>query len=297
MTTDLMTINYQSPEVIRTLKQTVAVGATDAEFAMFTSYCQSTGLNPFKKEVWFIKTKGYQRRDGTTVEGKVQIMTGINGFLAIANKHPAFDGLECETMVEGSKIIGARAKVHRKDRKYPSVAVALMSEYYKPSPSGKGGVWEQMPSIMIQKCAKALALREAFPQELNGLYTAEEMPNDYAAHNVPNVPAVPVSPAETGAVIDTQTGEIKAPSAADPASGLRDAQTSLEDDDLPWETDSKPKTESKAQKTQYDVSGLQGGKLEKAEEYLRENMCHEVSQGIWECPIRLQKLTSCIVTD
>lgn len=296
MTTDLVTINYQSPDVIRTLKQTVAVGATDAEFAMFTSYCQSTGLNPFKKEVWFIKTKGYTRRDGVTVEGKVQIMTGINGFLAIANKHPAFDGLECETLVEGSKIIGARARVHRKDRKYPSVAVALMSEYYKPNPSGKGGVWEQMPSIMIQKCAKALALREAFPQELNGLYTQEEMPNDYAAHNVPSATVLPVSPVDTGGSVDTETGEIKEASPKRPARGLRDAQVSAEDDNLPWEVPSEPKADAtKAQKTTYDVSGLEGSKLEKAENYLKENMCKQVGQSIWECPIRLQKLTSCVV--
>ena len=76
-----------------------------------------------------------------------------------------------------------------------------------------------------------------------------------------------------------------------------DAQTSIEDDELPWEASAKPKAETKAQKTQYDVSDLAGSKLENAEKYLRENLCQQIGEGLWECPIRLQKLTSCIVTD
>lgn len=184
MTTENLptTIDYSDPKMIATLKATVAQGATNEEFAMFAELCKSTGLNPFKREVWFIKGKSYTNKNGQHVEGRVQMMTGLNGFLAIANRHPAYDGMECEVERDkNGQPVRAVAKVWRKDRKFPSIGEALWSEYYRPNPYGNKGVWEQMGSVMLAKCAKSLALREGFPQEMNGLYTEEEMPREYAA--------------------------------------------------------------------------------------------------------------------
>ena len=145
------------------LLATVAKGATEAEFQMFLEFCKSTGLNPFKKEIWFIKTGA-----------GVQMMTGINGFLAIANRHPQFDGMTVKIDEQDGKLVSATCTVYRKDRKYPSEATVYYSEYVKNSP-----IWRTMPRMMLQKVAKSVALREAFPQELNGIYTQEEMPQEY----------------------------------------------------------------------------------------------------------------------
>lgn len=150
----------------RLLLNTVAKGATESEFEMFLEFCKSTGLNPYKKEIWFIKTG----------QG-VQMMTGINGFLAIANRNPNYDGMEVSIEEQDGKLISATAKVYRKDRKYPSCATVYFNEYFKPTKFGNG-MWEKMPKMMLQKVAKSVALREAFPQELGGLYTEEEMPDD-----------------------------------------------------------------------------------------------------------------------
>lgn len=189
MTTELIAtqnkmINYSDPEVLATLKQTVAKGASDTEFTMFTEFCRATGLNPFKKEVWFIKTNA-----------GVQMMTGINGFYEIANRHPQFDGIEVETVENGKDIQKCVAKVYRKDRSRPTIAEAYWSEYAK-----NFGNWKTMPRLMLSKCAESMALRKAFPQELNGLYTQEEMPAEYA-----RLPQIDNAKEQTAAIdIETQ---------------------------------------------------------------------------------------------
>lgn len=170
-------ITVQTPasmhvKMLSALRNSIAPGLTDAEFQLFSEMCRATGLNPALKEIWAIKAGG-----------RLQLMTGINGFLKIANAHPQFDGIETSfEKDERGILIAATAKVHRKDRKYPAVATAYLSEYAKPTP-----IWKQMPSIMLAKCAKALAIREAFIQELGGLYAQEEMPSEYAVQEVQHV--------------------------------------------------------------------------------------------------------------
>jgi len=184
-------VKYEDKGIIETLKATVAQGLNDSEFKLFTEFCKSTGLNPFKKEIWAIKAGG-----------RLQLMTGINGFQAIANANEEYDGMESGLITpDGSyatqayptnDFIGAWARVYRKDRKMPLEAVAMLGEYKKSTP-----IWQNMTRIMILKCAKSVALREAFPQQLNGLYTAEEMPSEYseapAARPISNIVVAEVS--------------------------------------------------------------------------------------------------------
>lgn len=170
-----MIINYDDSAVLATLKATVAKDANDAEFAMFIQFAKSTGLNPWKKEIWFIKDKN----------GRVVMMTGINGFYAIANAQPEFDGIEAgyvsekgewvKSLQAGEKFIGAWARCYRKDRRVPFEAEARLSEFGKSY-----GNWTTMPGYMIKKVAESHALRKSFPQQLNGLYAEEEMPKEFA---------------------------------------------------------------------------------------------------------------------
>lgn len=157
-------LDFSRADVIETIRATVGKELTQPEFLLFLEHCKATGLNPFKKEVWGIKAGG-----------RLQVMTGINGFLAIANRHPQYDGMEVEVDDDAAPT-KATCKVYRKDRKFPAIGVALLKEYGKDTP-----IWRQMPRVMLTKVAKSIAIREAFPQELNGLYTEEEMPQQFAA--------------------------------------------------------------------------------------------------------------------
>lgn len=263
-------INYDDPKMIRTLQATVAQGASPEEFQMFCEFCKATNLNPFKKEIWFIKTKGYTTRDGKQVEGKVQMMTGINGYLAIANSHPQFDGME--TFVERdektNKPIKAVCKVYRKDRRMPHSAEAYFEEYYRGGFNGKLSVWDEKPTIMIQKVAKSIALREAFPQEMNGLYTEEEMPAEYSASSV-------------------KITEVKEKEEAKP--------TPPPQSEVPFD-DELPESFSDKKAYRYDLSSLEDAKRIPLEEWLSEKGCY-LDAGIWVCPREIKKLESLEVVE
>jgi phage recombination protein Bet len=205
MTENLPTqLNWQDNKLVSVIKNTVAKGTTEPEFEMFKQMCISTGLNPFKKEIWCIVTGSGDYR-------KVQMMTGVNGFYTIANDQPEFDGIESEegpqqelkVMAQGAECVviapsSVTVRVYRKDRKIPFSFTAKWAEYAQDlvSKNGKLTIWAKMPSVMLSKCAESMALRKAFPQKMNGLYTQEEMPNSYAAPTIENVAEVASSQPE-----------------------------------------------------------------------------------------------------
>jgi len=271
---DKQLITQNNVEMLHTLRNTVAPGLTDSEFALFAEIVKSTGLNPVTKEVWAIKAGG-----------RLQLMTGINGFLRIANSHPMFDGMEVEFEWDNKQLISATAKVYRKDRRFPAVATAYMNEYGKQSP-----IWKTMPSVMLSKCAKSLAIREAFVQELGGLYTQEEMPAEYAPPRATTIP-------QEALIVSEKTNRVIG-AKVEPVEDIVDVETGeilVEEDDLPdfMQVKSKAK-KSKATTTYYNLETLQGDKLVIAETYLVANNAKRLTETHWKSPIRLEKLTSCI---
>jgi phage recombination protein Bet len=157
--------------------------AGNGDLAVFMHVSQRTGLDPFAKQIYMI---GRWSKDGT----KYTIQTGIDGFRLIARR--ASDRLGETLEYEDTQWCGrdgqwldvwtnpttppmaAKVAVLRHGKRFP--AVANYSEYVQTVKGGDpNSMWARMPANQLAKCAEALALRKAFPQDLSGIYADEEM--------------------------------------------------------------------------------------------------------------------------
>jgi len=151
--------------------------ATPQEVVFFMELCRSQRLNPFKREAFLVK---YGSNPASMITAEVV-------FERRANSHPSYTGMEhgvvyldrngnvCKRegtatyKTAGEVLVGGWARVHRNDRS-DSYAEVSMDEYNKNQ-----SVWKTMPGVMINKCARAAALRLAFPSDFQGMYISEEM--------------------------------------------------------------------------------------------------------------------------
>jgi phage recombination protein Bet len=156
------TLPQFTAEQMGLITSTIAKGATPDELKLFLYRCQNLGLDPLKPgQIYFIK---YGSSPGT-------IVVGIEGFRARAGKTGKLSGIKRGAIRDDKgHLVGAYAEVYRSDWKEPAREEVPLSEYN----TGKGN-WAKMPETMIKKVAEAAALRMAFPDDLGGVYTQEEM--------------------------------------------------------------------------------------------------------------------------
>lgn len=174
------------PEVTLTaqdIQTLVTVGALPAGcppdvIRFFAKACAESRLSPFKRQVHLIKR-------WSKAGDRYTIQTGIDGYRAIANRTGQYAGNDDCTYDDGktefqllSKKQGcttATATVYRAVAgvRCPFAATAAWESYCPQDPKMRF-MWDRMPFLMLGKCAEALALRKAFPEELGGIYTDEE---------------------------------------------------------------------------------------------------------------------------
>ena len=190
-----------TPEQIELIKKQIAIGATDDELKLFLYQCRRTGLDPFARQIYFIKRKNWSKeKNGYEEKGTVQV--SIDGFRLIAERSGSYGGQD-EPIFEydqTGKVKSCKVTVYRfrGDIRYPAaVGVADFKEYAQTNKDGVPmAMWAKMPKTMTAKVAEALALRKAFPQELSGLYTQEEMDQAEVMHETVSRPAAPKRPAQ-----------------------------------------------------------------------------------------------------
>lgn len=152
-----------------------------AQVELFARVCAEKNLSPFSKQIHLIA-----RRDSKNNTTRYTHQTAIDGFRAIAdrtqkyagNDDYLFDDNETEYQIVASgkkRPQTATATIYKivGGVRCPFSATARWEEYY---PGGTMGfMWDKMPFLMLGKCAESLALRKAFPENLGGIYTNEEM--------------------------------------------------------------------------------------------------------------------------
>lgn len=170
MSKELTTASSISRDQIDLWKRTYCKGVSNDELELFVNVCRRTGLSPEARQIFAVKR-------GNTMT----IQTSIDGLRLIAERSGKYAGqlgpfytddgvkwLDC--WVKDTPPLAAKVAALRHDFKEPVWASARFKAYSQSSQP-----WQKMPDLMIAKCAEALALRKAFPQECSGLYTEDEM--------------------------------------------------------------------------------------------------------------------------
>lgn len=193
----------------------IAPGASPAEIELFLHVAAHVQLDPLRNQIWLVP-----RYDSQLRRKVFKPQTGIDGMRLIAQRTGLYGGsLAPEWCGEDGRWVdvwintdtppaAARFRVVRKDWTEPAVGVATWDQFAVEVPkyeqrNGKNTkvgtklapMWEKFGAHMLAKCAEAQALRRAFPAEMSGVYSEEEMTQaDRDTIDVARVPDSPVEP-------------------------------------------------------------------------------------------------------
>lgn len=194
---------------------------TDQEIKAFIRLCQAQRLNPFTKDAYLVK---YGDKPASVIAGK-------ETFTKRAQRSPRFRGYtagitvvsngqvarrEGSLLLPGEQLIGGWCSVVVEGYDAPIFDEVAFGEYN----TGKSN-WLKIPATMIRKVAICHALREAFPEDLGGLYGSEEMEQAELCA-VEDVPAAPMAAQAPQPAAQAAQEPRQAPKPPDPRKHLWD---------------------------------------------------------------------------
>lgn len=156
--------------------------ANAAQAQLFLAYCQRTGLDPVARQIFLLQG---------------QAVVSIDGMRLVAQRSGEYrgqvgpqwcgtDGQWQDVWVADGPPAAARVGVLREGFTEAVWGVALWREF-----GSNRGQWSKMPGHMLAKVAESHALRKAFPNDLGGLYSSDEMGSGATQQPMPDVPKRP----------------------------------------------------------------------------------------------------------
>lgn len=168
-----------------TLCRSLYPGANPASVLLVVDYCKARKLDPLKKPCHIVPMQVKDARTGN-YEWRDVVMPGIYEIRTTAQRTEEYlghDKPEYGPMVDCAGVTAPEwcaFTVHRwnprAEKSAPFPVQVWFRECVATKKDGNANErWRKAPIQMMTKCAEAAALREAFPDELGGQQTAEEM--------------------------------------------------------------------------------------------------------------------------
>lgn len=225
--------NGMNQRELALVKRTVAADTTDDEFNIFVNYCRTLGLNPLRRQIYaLVYNKGDARKRKMSIIVAIDGFRSVaarSGNYRPDDEEPRYEyDAEQKGPANPLGLVKATVKVWQfsHGQWFPVSASAYWDEYAPIKdgwsatkreqngtwPDGnpkyrevaaegatkvrtldESGKWATMPRMMLAKCAEALVLRKAWPEDFSNVYAPEEM--DRASEDM-----LPAEAAAAGAV-------------------------------------------------------------------------------------------------
>lgn len=177
-------------KMVETVKNTVARDATNSELVMFLTVANKYDLDPFLKEIYFVKTK----------DGKSSLMSGRDGYRKIAMREPSYKvhysdyvctNDEFKVTRKFGKLTDLVHEYSHKDRGALIGAYCVLETtddrryffYAEFSKYNTGqNAWSSYPNDMIVKVAETRVFKSF--ANINGVQAEESMPPEFTNEEV-----------------------------------------------------------------------------------------------------------------